>query len=218
MFIRICKRPRIHYPAISLCLPSFNGHFRHLLSVRGTILVIFPSGIIINHDEAVFSPLRIFREPDLIMFSFRLIIIFVAAYFALATSAFGDNSQEPDSQVWKVGERRWTVQEEENYGKWIETNVTEDFFMYHKIPVDCADVPYAIRWIYARIAHLPAAATTGNNRLMGHWSGDFAHLPTGPTWDKDRRFRAALLHMLSTTSTRSLASDTYPTRIDSTLR
>ena len=158
--------------------------------------------------------MRIFREPDLIMFSFRLIIIFVAAYFALATSAFGDNSQEPDSQVWKVGERRWTVQEEENYGKWIETNVTEDFFMYHKIPVDCADVPYAIRWIYARIAHLPAAATTGNNRLMGHWSGDFAHLPTGPTWDKDRRFRAALLHMLSTTSTRSLASDTYPTRID----
>ena len=148
------------------------------------------------------------------MFSFRLIFISLAFFTLMTGSAFCFDARESDSQVWKVGERRWTIQEEDNYSKWIETNVPDDFFMHHKIRVDCADVPYALRWIYARIAHLPAAATTGDNRLIGHWSRDWARLPTGVTWDKDRRFRAALLHMLSTTSTRSLASDTYPTRID----
>ena len=125
-------------------------------------------------------------------------------------SAFCFDARESDSQVWKVGERRWTIQEEDKYSKWIEVNVAADFFIRHDIRVDCADVPYALRWIYARIAHLPAAATTGDNRLMGHWSRDWAHLPTGATWDKDRRFRAALLHMLSITATRTLPADTYP--------
>jgi len=127
--------------------------------------------------------------------------------------AFCDDFHESDSQVWKVGQRRWTIQEEHNYSKWIETNITEDFFIRHEIRVDCADVPYAIRWIYARINHLPAAATTENNRFIGHWSNDWRHLPTNTTWDKDRRFRAALMAMLSSTSTRTLPFDTYPIQI-----
>ncbi|HYA13070.1 MAG TPA: hypothetical protein VEF33_01900 [Syntrophales bacterium] len=147
------------------------------------------------------------------MFFVRLILIFMAAYASMITFAFCHVSHESDSQVWKVGQRRWTIQEEYNYGKWVETNVTEDFFIRYKIPVDCADVPYAIRWIYARISHLPAAATTVGNRLIGHWSRDWKHLPTNATWHKDRRFRAALIAMLSTTSTRTLPSDTYPIRI-----
>ena len=128
-------------------------------------------------------------------------------------SAFCLDAYESDAQVWKVGQRLWTIEEEYNYGKWVETNVTEDFFIRHDIRVDCADVPYAIRWIYARISHLPAAASTVDNRLIGHWSKDWAHLPTDARWDKDRRFRAALLTMLSKTSTKSLPSDTYPIRV-----
>ncbi len=147
------------------------------------------------------------------MFFLRLILIFLAAYASMTTFAFCHDSHESDSQVWKVGQRQWTIQEEHNYGKWVETNITEDFFIRHKIPVDCADVPYAIRWIYARISHLPAAATTGGNWLIGHWSRDWGHLPTNITWYKDRRFRAALMAMLSTTSTRTLPYDTYPVRI-----
>ena len=147
------------------------------------------------------------------MFFLRLILIFLAAYASMTTFAFCHDSHESDSQVWKVGQRQWTIQEEHNYGKWVETNITEDFFIRHEIPVDCADVPYAIRWIYARISHLPAAATTGGNRLIGHWSRDWGHLPTNITWYKDRRFRAALMAMLSTTSTRTLPYDTYPVRI-----
>jgi hypothetical protein len=140
--------------------------------------------------------------------------IFLAVLFCiLPTSVFGLDSPESASQVWKVGERRWTIEEENRYSEWVEKNITEDFFIRHDIPVDCADVVYAIRWIYARIAHLPAAATTGDNRLIGHWSTDWGHLPTHEKWDKDRRFRAALRYMLAKTTTRSLPADIYPIRV-----
>ncbi len=94
--------------------------------------------------------------------------------------------------------------------KWIEENLTEDFFIRHKIPVDCADVPYAVRWIYARIAGLPAGVTTKDGQFIGHWSTNWRHLPTHSEWYKDLRFRRALLHMLSETTTRTLPLDTYP--------
>jgi len=121
-------------------------------------------------------------------------------------------NESPD-QIWEVGLNRWTVEEEQRFGKWVEENVTEDFFIRYKTPTDCADVPYAIRWIYARIAHLPAAGTAKDGRLIGHWSADWRHLPTHPDWHRDQRFRAALLRLLSETWTGTLPSDTYPIHI-----
>jgi len=91
--------------------------------------------------------------------------------------------------------------------------MTEDFFIRHKIPTDCADAVYAIRWIYARIAHLPAAATTTEGQLLGHWSTDWKHLPTHSEWHQDERFRAALLYLFPRTWTGTLPLDTYPVRI-----
>jgi hypothetical protein len=120
---------------------------------------------------------------------------------------------ESSDQIWEVGLNRWTIEEEYRFGKWVEENITEDFFIRYRTPTDCADVPYAIRWIYARIAHLPAAAVTKNGKLIGHWSRDWRHLPTHTEWQHDQRFRAALLHILSETWTRTLPLDTYPIRI-----
>ena len=120
---------------------------------------------------------------------------------------------ESSDQIWEVGLNRWTIEEEYRFGKWVEENITEDFFIRYRTPTDCADVPYAIRWIYARIAHLPAAAVTKNGKLIGHWSTDWKHLPTHTEWQHDQRFRAALLHILSETWTRTLPLDTYPIRI-----
>ncbi len=133
---------------------------------------------------------------------------------SLSTPSLGETLKESPLQVWKVGDRRWTVTEEDDFGKWVEANITEDFFIRYKISVDCADVPYAIRWIYARIAHLPAAATTKDGLLIGHWSTQWGHLPTHPIWHRDQRFRSALIHMLSETTTRTFPLDTYPIRID----
>ena len=132
----------------------------------------------------------------------------------IATPSFGQPLSESSLQVWKVGERRWTPEDEARFGKWVEENMSEDFFVRHKIPVDCADVPYAIRWIYARIAHLPAAATTKDGNLVGHWSTDWRRLPTHSEWHRDLRFRAALLFVISDTTTRTIPFDTYPIRID----
>ncbi len=143
----------------------------------------------------------------------RIFIFFLLFFFFLPFSSFGGTAKESPSQVWKVGDRRWTIEEERNYSQWVETNITEDFFIRYKIPVDCADVPYAIRWIYARIAHLPAGATTKDGKLIGHWSTEWGRLPIHSEWNKDLRFRKALLHMLSETTTRTLPYDTYPTQI-----
>jgi hypothetical protein len=49
--------------------------------------------------------------------------------------------------------------------------------------------------------------------LIGHWSPDWKHLPTHPEWDRDERFRAALLYLFPKTWTGTLPLDTYPVRI-----
>jgi hypothetical protein len=131
----------------------------------------------------------------------------------ISTPCLSQTLNESSDQIWEVGLNRWTIEEEYRFGKWVEENITEDFFIRYRTPTDCADVPYAIRWIYARIAHLPAAAMTKNSKLIGHWSRDWRHLPTHPDWHQDQRFRAALLYLLSETWTGTLPLDTYPIRI-----
>jgi hypothetical protein len=140
-----------------------------------------------------------------------LVVLFILLF---SVPSFSQTVKESPLQVWKVGNRRWTVEEEHRFGEWVEKNITEDFFIRYKIPVDCADVPYAVRWIYARIAHLPAAASTKEGVLIGHWSTEWGKLPTHPEWHKDLRFRKALFHVLAETTTRTLPMDTYPVRID----
>ncbi|NWG03131.1 MAG: hypothetical protein HXY44_09785, partial [Syntrophaceae bacterium] len=129
------------------------------------------------------------------------------------TPSLSQPIKESPLQLWKVGDRRWTIEEEVRFGKWVEENITEDFFIRYNIPIDCADVPYAVRWIYARIAHLPAAATTKDGKWIGHWSTEWGKIPIHSEWHKDLRFRKALHYLLSETTTRTLPLDTYPVRI-----
>jgi len=140
---------------------------------------------------------------------------FVVFFLTLLISlpCFSQTLNESPNQVWEVGDRRWTVEEERRFEKWVDETITEDFFIRYRIPADCADAVYAIRWIYARIAHLPAAATTTDEKLIGHWSTDWKHLPTDPEWHRDERFRACLLYVLHKTWTGTLPLDTYPIRV-----
>jgi hypothetical protein len=140
-----------------------------------------------------------------------ILIIFLITL--ITTPCISQTSNESPDGLWEVGDRRWTIEEEHQFEKWVDTTMTEDFFLHYKIPTDCADAVYAVRWIYARMAGLPAAATTVDGRLIGHWSTDWKHLPTHPEWHKDGRFRAALFYLFPRTWTGTLPLDTYPIRV-----
>jgi hypothetical protein len=142
--------------------------------------------------------------------SFALLFCFALLW---GGEALAQTAADSSGQVWQVGERRWDMVEEQRFADWVEKTITEDFFVRYGLPVDCADVPYAVRWIYARLAHLPAAATTRDGRLIGHWSTAWASMSTDQDWYRDKRFRMALLHVLSETFTRTLPADTYPIQI-----
>jgi hypothetical protein len=131
----------------------------------------------------------------------------------VSSPCFSQTPNESSDQIWEVGDRRWTIEEERKFEKWVEETITENFFINYKIPTDCADAVYAIRWIYSRIAQLPAAATTKDGKLIGHWTTDWKHLPTHPEWHQDRRFRAVLFYLFPRTWTGTLPLDTYPVRI-----
>ena len=116
------------------------------------------------------------------------------------------------AEVWQPL-HEWTIEEESRFAAWCAEYVDENFFLNHRIPVDCADVPYGLRWIYARIRRLPVAATGRDGTLIGHWSGDWDYLPSHSRWDKDPRFRAALFTALGMTTTETIPNDTYPIEV-----
>jgi hypothetical protein len=117
--------------------------------------------------------------------------------------------------LWKVTQS-WSWEWEKRYAEWIRNEVDLDFFVKHQLANDCADVAFALRWIFARNHGLPAA-----NRLAG--SGvlftqdsmlpEWAKLPSHADWSQDRRFRAALEYFLNLTYTQTLRRDSYPIEI-----
>ncbi|NIQ37440.1 MAG: hypothetical protein GTN81_02450 [Proteobacteria bacterium] len=116
------------------------------------------------------------------------------------------------AQVWHAA-NEWTMEEELRFAAWVTEYVDENFFINHRVPIDCADVSYGLRWIYSRIRRLPAAATGTYGEFIGHWSAEWDHLPSHSRWDKDPRFRAALFNVLAMTTTKSIPNDTYPIQV-----
>lgn len=121
-----------------------------------------------------------------------------------------------DEVLWTATEK-WSLEWEDKWAHWIASEVDIDFFTKYKLATDCADVEYALRWIFARNNGLEMAA-----RLKG--SGDFfTHrsvrdawkaLPTAEKWYEDRRFMAALNYLLPMTFTHTLMQDSYPVLIN----
>lgn len=132
-----------------------------------------------------------------------------------ATPLHADYPELPrdNGMIWPIL-RDWTVEEEERYAEWIKATVDEDFFVRHRIVTDCADVPYALRWIYARIRFLPQGVTDYKGRVLGNWDRGFAYLPRHRDWAKSQRFRRALERVLyDYTLVRSIPRDTYPIKV-----
>ena len=127
----------------------------------------------------------------------------------LKSSALASQSLWTVTQAWS---KAW----EQKYAEWVLQNADQDFFVRHNLATDCADVAYSLRWIFARMNGLPAAAQlSGSKTLLTQNSmrTEWARLPTDPDWSKDRRFRKALDYLLTNTYTHTLLRDSFPVRI-----
>ena len=75
---------------------------------------------------------------------------------SLYAEAIDINQQEfVKASLWEV-KHDWDESWEIKYSNWIEGNLTADFFKRYNMKVDCGDVVYAMRWIFAREHGLPA--------------------------------------------------------------
>ena len=134
---------------------------------------------------------------------------------ALALSLFVSHLvfAEDDGSVWSAT-RQWSTAEEERYAEWIENEVDEDFFLRYEIPTDCADAVYALRFIFARIRHLPQGVHSAYGTTFGNWRRDYDNLPRHEQWHRDKRFLRALRTVTNDFAlVRCLVADAHPTRI-----
>jgi hypothetical protein len=124
-------------------------------------------------------------------------------------------TEVPGRVIWKV-ENAWDWSWELRYSEWFRENIKEDFFQKYQIGVDCADVAFSARWIFARINHLPAADTlagTGALFTQDVMLKEWEALPQAEQWNEDQLFMAALKYVLDNTYTHTLMRDSYPISI-----
>lgn len=117
--------------------------------------------------------------------------------------------------LWKVS-HEWNDEWEAKYAVWVEKNLDVEFFSRNNFPTDCADVAYAIRWIFSREHGLPAAATlAGSNVIATHLSAkeSWNNLPGHKDWSKDKRFLAGLNWLLNGVYTKTLYKDGFPVKL-----
>lgn len=124
-------------------------------------------------------------------------------------------STESSRPLWNVS-NVWSEVWETRYSEWVRKNFNKEFFVKHQLATDCADVAYALRWIFSRNNGLPAAATlAATGAVVTHLSAktEWENLPSHQDWDKDERFLAALNWLLNNVYTKTLYVDGYPVKI-----
>lgn len=139
---------------------------------------------------------------------------------------YDPHSLPDDGSVWRSGSKRWSVEEEAKFAKWVETEVDDDFLIRYKLPADCADAAMTIRAVYSRIHHLPATFSWGTGKRSSD-EKTYAKYSTVRNWDEsnwkkavleDKRFRAWLDQVRKDLGTVNLPATTYPIKISSCTR
>ena len=126
-----------------------------------------------------------------------------------------DSVESTGLVIWET-KNTWNQEWEKRYAQWIEESVDKDFLKRNNVPVDCADVAYALRWIFSRINYLPAANTlAGSGALFGNESfkSKWINLKKDTDWYNDKLFLTALNYLLDNTYTHTLLRDVYPIKI-----
>lgn len=118
------------------------------------------------------------------------------------------------ASLWPV-KNAWSWEWEMRFSDWIRSEVKPDFFVRYKVATDCADVAYALRWIFARMNGLPMTSRSSTGEWITESSvrSSWMQLSTAPEWYNDRRFLSALNYILGLTYTHTLVRDAYPVAI-----
>lgn len=125
------------------------------------------------------------------------------------------STEDVNSFIWEAT-GSWNLEWEEKYSNWLIQEFTPDFFQKYQISTDCADVAFALRWIFARINGLPAANTLAATEVIfSHESmkEEWRDLPRSSEWYNDQLFMTALKYLLENAYTGTLNIDTYPIEI-----
>ncbi len=158
--------------------------------------------------------------PDLVERRYQPIAKLARTYFSSEISSQSTELAPEMSLISNVGylweaKNSWNWEWEVRYAQWIQKEVDTGFLKRYGVATDCADVAYALRWIFARIHSLPMSSRLATGHWFTHKSlrAEWKRLPTAPVWHQDKRFLKALNYLLDLTYTHSLARDTYPVAI-----
>lgn len=119
-----------------------------------------------------------------------------------------------EAAVW-TAENSWSKDWEDRYAHWVKTNWDPNFFArpntpYTGLELDCADVVYSMRVIFAYEHKLPFAMKdpTGGKKLLTNEMSRWDQLP------QEKRIRQFLLFVYGIGSTQSLPQDTFPVAVN----
>ncbi len=118
--------------------------------------------------------------------------------------------------IWEV-KNNWSLEWENSYAKWIKEEFNENFFIKYNLPTDCADVAFALRWIFARNNNLPAANTLAGSHIIfsqDSVKAEWLNLPKSKLWHEDKMFLAALNYLMLHAYTGTLNIDGYPIELN----
>jgi hypothetical protein len=140
------------------------------------------------------------------------------SFFILQTQA--------QAHVWPT-QNQWSPDWENRYSEWVKNNWDENFFLkpntpYTNLKLDCADVVFSMRAIFAYENRLPFAVQDTTNtskiRLISNQMKAFDRLPITddemPGYEFGPRMRAFLIYLFNTQGTFSIPYNTYPAAIN----
>lgn len=129
----------------------------------------------------------------------------------MSLSIFG--AENAKAAVWETT-AQWNDQTEAEYRQWVSANWNKNYFEgegpMKGLILDCADVVYSVRALYASQRGLPFAMKDPTTRAGKIISNEMTR------WDlktSEQRIRYFIQLIFSVGSTASLPADTYPTAI-----
>jgi hypothetical protein len=123
---------------------------------------------------------------------------------------------ESSQKIWEV-KNSWDQNWEKKFSQWLESEFNKDFFTKYNLETDCADVAFALRWIFARNNNLPAANTLAGSHMIfsqDSFKSQWSNLKKDKEWHKDEVFMAAVRYLMLHAFTGTLNIDGYPIEIN----